>query len=212
MSDSLNVFYVYEHWRPDTDCCFYVGKGKNKRAWQFSSMRNPHYKSIVAKINDLGHQVDVRIIKSNLSHDDAISFEIERIAFYGVKNLSNMTLGGDGLKNPSEEVRAKISASQKKRFENPEAREKLKKVLKGRITSEETKKKLSKANKGRKHTEETREKMSAAAKIRIIPQHVRDAQRAAVTGRKRSPFSEETLRRMSKAAKLREAKKRERAA
>lgn len=29
----MNNFYVYEHWRPDTGVCFYVGKGKEKRAW-----------------------------------------------------------------------------------------------------------------------------------------------------------------------------------
>ena len=23
------IFYVYEHWRPDKDLPFYVGKGKN---------------------------------------------------------------------------------------------------------------------------------------------------------------------------------------
>ena len=28
----MNIFYVYEHWRPDHDECFYVGKGKGGRA------------------------------------------------------------------------------------------------------------------------------------------------------------------------------------
>jgi hypothetical protein len=23
----MNSFYVYEHWRPDKDICFYVGEG-----------------------------------------------------------------------------------------------------------------------------------------------------------------------------------------
>ena len=27
-----DIFYVYEHWRPDKNVCFYVGKGKGKRA------------------------------------------------------------------------------------------------------------------------------------------------------------------------------------
>jgi len=26
------MYYVYEHWRPDKDICFYVGKGKGSRA------------------------------------------------------------------------------------------------------------------------------------------------------------------------------------
>jgi hypothetical protein len=28
------AFYVYEHWRPDVDLPFYVGKGKGGRAWE----------------------------------------------------------------------------------------------------------------------------------------------------------------------------------
>ena len=31
MAQSAN-YYVYEHWRPDKDVCFYVGKGKGGRA------------------------------------------------------------------------------------------------------------------------------------------------------------------------------------
>jgi hypothetical protein len=27
-------FYVYEHWRPDKDVCFYVGKGHGRRAYK----------------------------------------------------------------------------------------------------------------------------------------------------------------------------------
>jgi hypothetical protein len=53
--------------------------------------------------------------------------------------------------------------------------------------------------------------MRAAAKRRGIPQGVRDAQRIAVTGRKRAPFSAETLAKMSEAAKFREARKRQEA-
>ena len=28
----MTIFYVYEHWRPDKDTCFWVGKGKGDRA------------------------------------------------------------------------------------------------------------------------------------------------------------------------------------
>lgn len=31
----MSIFYVYEHWRPDKDVCFYVGKGSKGRARTF---------------------------------------------------------------------------------------------------------------------------------------------------------------------------------
>ena len=207
-ADLPRIFYVYEHWRPDTDTCFYVGKGKNKRAWNLKSMRNPHHRSIVSKLSSMGISVDVRIIISNISNEAALAVEKDRIAFYGIDNLSNMTTGGDGLSNPSHEIRLKMSLSQKKRFQNIEERQKLSVAFKGRVTSEETKKKLSASSKGHKHSEETREKMKVAAKGRSIPQHVRDIQRLAITGRKRRPFTEETLRKMSESARARENSKR----
>lgn len=206
----MNVYYVYEHWRPDTNKCFYVGKGKNKRAWDMKHMRNCHHMAVVSKLTSLGYSVDIRIIAQQLSHDEAIAMEIEKIAFYGIDNLTNMTEGGDGMANPTAETRAKISISQKKRFSDPREKAKLSFRAKGRKISDETKKKISIAGKGRKVSEETKLKIKEAAKKRIIPQHVREAQKIAVTGKKRAPFSEETLRKMSESAKIRERIKRER--
>lgn len=205
----MNVFYVYEHWRPDKNICFYVGKGKNKRAWDMKNMRNPHFKSVVSKLLSIGLCVDVRIIAKELTNEEAIDLEKKTIAFYGVKNLTNLTEGGDGMANPTEETRNKISKSQKLRFSRPEEYEKMLARLKNRIVSEDTKIKLSIAGKGRKHTEESIEKMKNSAKNRTIPLHVREAQKKAVTGKKRKPFSLETIKKMKIAAKKREQIKRE---
>lgn len=205
----MNVFYVYEHWRPDTGVCFYVGKGKDKRAWDMKTMRNRHHMAITSKLTSLGMCVDVRIVMDNLSETTAFNLEIDRIALYGIENLANMTSGGDGLKNPSKETRDKISKSQKARFAKPGEFEKLSAQRKGRVTSEETKKKLAMTSKGRKHSPETIEKMKKHAKSRGISEATRVAQKAAVTGKKRAPFSNETRQKMSEAAKLRELRKRE---
>lgn len=51
-------------------------------------------------------------------------------------------------------------------------------------------------------------KISAARKAAGIPDHVREAHRIAVTGRKRAPFTEETKAKMRVAAAAREAAKR----
>lgn len=204
----MTDFYVYEHWRPDTGICFYVGKGRGKRAWDMKMMRNRHHMAITSKLTSMGFCVDVRIICKNMSEEDAFKLEIERISIYGIDNLSNMTLGGDGLRSPSKEVREKMSKSQKERFSRPEEIIKIKFRNKNRIASVETRKKLSIASTGRKHSLFTIEKMKKAAKIRGISKFTRDAQRIAVTGKKRAPFSEETIRKMSDAAKIREHRKR----
>lgn len=200
----MNEYYVYEHWRPDTGVCFYVGKGKGKRAWDMKNMRNRHHMAIASKLTSVGLMVDVRIIASGMSSEDALKLEVERIFFYGVDSLSNMTGGGDGLSNPTQETRLKISESQKKRFEDPEEKEKMIARLKGRIPWNKGLK-----IKGTKHSEAAKEKIRIAAKKRGIPEKVRAAQKAAVTGRKRAPFSAETIRKMSEAAKAREARKRQ---
>jgi len=203
-----NIFYIYEHWRPDTGTCFYVGKGKDKRAWNMKSMRNRHHMAITSKLTAMGFCVDVRIICKDMSEEDAFKLEIERIALYGVENLSNMTSGGDGLKNPSKETREKISKSQKARFQKPGVKERMSQINKGRVTSNETKAKLSAVGKGRRHTSDTKEKMKNSAKIRGISQVTREAQKLAVTGKKRPPFTEETRKRMSEASKIREQRRR----
>jgi hypothetical protein len=67
--------------------------------------------------------------------------------------LVNNTDGGEGMKNPSEETRRKLSLSLKGRLVSEDTRRKLREKLKGvgfgRHLSEETKKKLSKKAKDR---------------------------------------------------------------
>lgn len=96
MSDTS--FYVYEHWRPDVDVCFYVGKGCGKRARRFK--RGPHYNRIVKKLAALGMCVEVRMVASGLNESTAFAIEMDRISFWraaGVK-LANRTDGGEGVR------------------------------------------------------------------------------------------------------------------
>lgn len=64
----LSGAYVYEHWRPDSGTCFYVGKGRGKRARDNS--RNQYHANIVAKLKRLGLRPEARIIASGLSDAD----------------------------------------------------------------------------------------------------------------------------------------------
>jgi hypothetical protein len=76
-----DIFYVYEHWRPDKDICFYVGKGRGKRAYNFAQ-RSVHHKRIVNKLSRLGMCVEVRLVASGLQESVAFAIERQRIAFW----------------------------------------------------------------------------------------------------------------------------------
>lgn len=207
-----NVFYVYEHWRPDKNVCFYVGKGKGKRAWSLVRVRNRWHTGVVSKLTSIGLTVDVRIIASNLSAQDALAMEIERIAMYGRGNLTNLTRGGDGLVDPSPEVVRRISESQKARYAKmtPEERAKFFECFKNRPPiSEETRKKLSLSSTGRCHDANARERISTARKAAGMPRHVIEASIRAKTGKKLAPFKDSTIEKMRLASIERERRKKE---
>jgi hypothetical protein len=292
--------YIYEHWRPDKNACFYVGKGSGSRAnlcW--GTARNEHHRRVVGKLHRNGMSVGIKIVLDGLSDKEAFEKEQERIAFYGIENLTNQTAGGEGLRNPTIDTRRKMSAHRQRLLSDPEFRTRhldgvrvanerdplrakragLK--LRGRKSSDEARANISAALKGKKrpylsermkgegnpffgkrhseetlarisikkcgsklsvetrckmqaaqrdrrdreallkppvaprlptppfrHTTETIEKMKIAAKKRGISAITRAAQKVAVTGRKRRPFTTDTIARMRLAATAREATKR----
>lgn len=138
---------VYRHRRNDNYEIFYVGIGKTEKRAFSKRSRNPHWYNIV---NKAGYSVE--IIAKVDTWEEACELECLLIQEYGRKdlglgNLVNMTDGGEGLINPSEEMRGKLSLAQT-----------------GKKLSEEHKVKISKAHTGKKHTEETLKKMSLAQK------------------------------------------------
>lgn len=82
------VFYVYFHKRPDGSI-FYVGKGKNDRAW-YKRNRNKHWWNVVNKHGSF----DVEIVKSGLTEQEAFDLEAKYVNEIGIDNLTNMTMGG----------------------------------------------------------------------------------------------------------------------
>lgn len=121
--------YLYRHIRKDIDDVFYIGIGEDDikhqfeytRAYSFKS-RNKHWEGVTKKT-----QYYVEIMLDNLTWEEACLKEIEFISLYGRKDLGlgplvNMTDGGNGLYNPSQETRLKKSNSQKKFHKsNPES-------------------------------------------------------------------------------------------
>lgn len=119
----MGEFYVYEHWRPDTDICFYVGKGKRRRALNLGH-RNAEHGKIIAELGNKGMCAEVRMFASGLEEHDAFKIERSRIQFWrglGVE-LSNRTDGGEGYSGfirplgikVSEAAKLKMSAARKR--------------------------------------------------------------------------------------------------
>jgi len=154
-------FYVYEHRRASDGVVFYVGKGTGPRVKK-STNRNPHWKNIVAKHGFTAHKV-----YDNLSEAEAFRLEVNLISAYGADNLCNMTGGGDGMKSPSDEVRARLSRIQKNRWCIPEYRKNIVAKKTGQKQSAETIASRSKAMSGRVRTKEHCDNLSAA--LRGLP-------------------------------------------
>jgi len=154
----MDSFYVYEHWRPDTDACFYVGKGNGRRAWRMRG-RSRHHRAIQSELIALGMAVDVRIVAQNLTEEAAFTMEQGRIAFYPLADLCNMTEGGEGVSGwkHSLECRKRIAASKTDRpgrKHTPEARAKMSLAKRNRNLTAEQRAALSLA--GKKWTPERR--------------------------------------------------------
>ena len=99
---------VYRHRRLDNHEVFYIGIGRTEKRAYSKWNRNTYWKNIVSK-----HGYNVELLAKGLSWEDACELESFLIEEYGRKDLGtgqlvNMTDGGDGLSNPSQETRKKM--------------------------------------------------------------------------------------------------------
>lgn len=90
----MDNYYVYIHKKKTTGEVFYVGKGKEKRAWAING-RNKYWKNIVSK-----HGFTVEIYATDLQEWYALELEKELILKYGrlvdkSGSLCNITIGGE---------------------------------------------------------------------------------------------------------------------
>jgi hypothetical protein len=133
--------YLYRHIRLDTNKPFYIGIGSStnySRAHE-KCRRNSHWTRIV---NKTSYKID--IVLDDLTWEEACIKEKEFISLYGRLDnntgyLCNHTDGGEGIYNPSDEIRKKKSQSmmgKNKGFSNG-------------MTKLENRKKLSDSRKGR---------------------------------------------------------------
>lgn len=184
--------YVYLHKKLNTEEIFYVGISSNDDdnfLRSKSSARSKYWKNIV---NKYGYEIIIHL--TNLTLDEAYEKEIELIKYYGRLDLKtgtlvNMSDGGEGCNNPSEEHRKAISLGNKGKKLSQETKDKMSKAVTGRKATQETKDKMSlinkgkklseehKAvfnNKGRKHKQETKDKMSKLHTGKKLSQETKD--------------------------------------
>lgn len=109
--EPFNSFYVYAHYRLSDDKLFYIGKGKNKRAW-VKNKRNTYWNNVVNK-----HGFRVLILAQNLTETEAYELEKQTIELFKAMYcpLTNLTEGGMGGKGyvVSEETRKKMSVARR---------------------------------------------------------------------------------------------------
>ena len=100
---------VYRHRRLDTNKIFYIGIGKEEKRAYRKDGRNSHWKNIVNKTD-----YATEIIATDLDWNIACELEIFLISEYGIKNLSNITLGGEGNLGNLHSIESKKIMSEKK--------------------------------------------------------------------------------------------------
>jgi hypothetical protein len=164
---------LYRHIRLDNNEVFYIGIGNEKRPYKKQS-RSSFWHNIVDKTD-----YDIEVLAKNLSWEDACELEVFMISEYGRRdlglgNLVNLTDGGDGMVNLSNEVRKRISQANKgnvawNKGKKMSDEQKLKQslLMMGRVSprkgvklSDATKEKIRAANIGKKMSEEAKLKIS----------------------------------------------------
>jgi group I intron endonuclease len=169
---------VYRHLRNDDGSTFYIGMGNEKRPYTKDG-RSKFWNNIV---NKYGYSVEV--LAKNLSLEEAEDLEKLLIKEYGRKdlglgNLTNLTDGGEGTINVSEEVKKKIS----------ERRKGVRNIPIGHKRSAEFCKKVSDSKKGKvstfkgkTHTEEAKALIRQKRALQVINKESRLKQAKAISG------------------------------
>ena len=184
----MNNYYVYQLIDPRLGKPFYVGEGKNQRAWSHqkftSGCNNPHKDRVIRKIQSLGLEVGVELIATNLTKPQSIQFEAQLIEKIGIENLTNI------CKNANPPI---LTGEQNGFY--------------GKTHTDDNKKKCGDANRGRNNkTVVGTESISNSMKERWQDPALRENQIKALRSRRGEKRSLEAIESYKKSAALRNAK------
>lgn len=113
------MFYVYEHWRPDINECFYVGKGSGNRGYDMWN-RNRDHNQVQMELAKQHLGIEVRIVFVSDVESIIYAMEeyiIQRWRSSGNSLIANLRKGGgsnSGWKH-NEESKKRMSESRKGR-------------------------------------------------------------------------------------------------
>lgn len=142
------TFYTYLHCKPD-GTPFYVGKGCGTRGHRLiTSGRNQFHRNIVQKYGKENIKIYIFPCTSEL---EALQHEIHQIKQLRAEGmtLANLCDGGEGLSNPSPEIRKRLSDSHKGIGHTTETRAKMSATRKGKEKPDWWKAKISAAHIGK---------------------------------------------------------------
>lgn len=197
--------YIYALCDPITQEVRYVGKSTNPT------------KRLRSHLNEKGETHKIRWIQSLLNTGEAPYLRIleeivdnwesrERywISFYKpTGKLTNATDGGDGVNNPSQESRDKLSATRKELYKQLEFREKMLKVTQNPRRCSKISQQLTGKKKSPEHIAKLPQNQSGK---KLSPGHIEKI-RATSTGRLHSGETKEKLRQLNTGRKQSEETK-----
>ena len=187
MTDTVSIYGLRD---PRTAEIRYIGKTKHigrRLCGHLCDTRREHTRKAnwIAQLLREGLKPEVVVIDT-VAEENWIAAEIQWIAYYrwiGAR-LTNATDGGDGMNNPSEETRMKITIANTGRIPSAEARRRMSEAGKGRKVSADTRRRMSESRKGIVFSQVTKDRMSAAWKNRA-PASPETCERLSAAGRTR---------------------------
>jgi len=190
-------FYVYLHRKATTGEIFYVGKGRDERAYDTGVDRSIHWNRVAKK-----HGRTVEFVQTGLQEWYAHELEMDLIAYHGRKNLGlgpliNKTDGGEGTSGYvyTQEDLQRMSDSHKGNIASDETRAKMSASM-----TPERRAMLSAINKGKILPPERVARMSEAARLSLEPPEVRKKMSDGVIAAYASPEARQRLSEAAKAA------------
>jgi|GEM_PF-6648716 len=115
--------YLYEHWRPDFNIPFYVGIGIEGRPEDIVK-RNRFHHAFVEELSWYSLKPIIKIIGQVETRAEANLWEIGRIAELRAAGvvLANISGGGSGILNPTDDLRKRLGEISSSRVRTPEWR------------------------------------------------------------------------------------------